>query len=231
MKRGFLLLGGLGVGAGLAYLLDPDQGRRRRSHVRANVWRARHRAADFLDHHTDTMWGQSRGVLDSAQTMLPTLYKMGARRLHRRGRPVPADTGLLLLGGLGLGASILLLLGAQKASQAVTSSRSNTLTQVRDWARGFMTETGKRYRRHAVSDTTLVDQAQTRLNRLVSRPNAIDVTAYQGQLTLSGPVLDREYEDLLASVASIRGVKEVVDRLDVQERTTTIMGAEDHPAQ
>jgi hypothetical protein len=36
---------------------------------------------------------------------------------------------------------------------------------------------------------------------------------------------------LLASVASIRGVKEVVNQLDVQERTTTIMGAEDHPAQ
>jgi osmotically-inducible protein OsmY len=94
-----------------------------------------------------------------------------------------------------------------------------------------MTETGKRYRRHAVSDTALVDQAQTRLNHLVSRPNAIDVTAYQGQLTLSGPVFAREYEDLLASVASIHGVKEVVDRLDVQERTTTIMGAEDRPAQ
>jgi osmotically-inducible protein OsmY len=94
-----------------------------------------------------------------------------------------------------------------------------------------MTETGDRFRWRTVSDTTLVAQAQTRLNRLVSRPSAIEITANQGQLTLSGPVLDREYEDLLASVASIHGVKEVVNQLDVQERTTTIMGAEDHPAQ
>jgi BON domain len=230
MKRGFLLLSGLGIGAGLAYLLDPAQGRRRRSRLRANVWRARHRAADFLDTHANTMWGQTRGVLDNAQMLFPTSYRMRAGRFMRRGRPVPADTGLLLLGCLGLGASLLLLLGARKVSQAVTS-RPKSLTQIRDWARGFMTETGNRFGRRTVSDTTLVAQAQSRLNRLVSRPSAIEITVNQGQLTLSGPVLDREYEDLLASVASIRGVKEVVNRLDVQERTTTIMGVEDHPAQ
>lgn len=230
MKKGFLLLGGLGIGAGLAYLLDPAQGRRRRSRVRANVWRARHRAADFLDHHADTMWGQSRGVLKSAQMLFPTSYRMRAGRFIRRRRPVSADTGLLLLGGLGLGASILLLLGAQKGYQAATS-RPKTLPQVRDWARGFMSETGNLFRRRTVSDATLVAQAQSRLNRLVSRPSAVEITANQGQLTLSGPVLDRECEDLLASVASIRGVKEVVNRLDVQERTTTIMGVEDRPAQ
>jgi osmotically-inducible protein OsmY len=94
-----------------------------------------------------------------------------------------------------------------------------------------MTETENRFRRRPVSDTALVALAQARLNRLVSRPSAIEITAYQGQLTLSGPVLDREYEDLLASVASIRGVKEVVDRLDVQERTTTIMGVQDRPTE
>jgi osmotically-inducible protein OsmY len=94
-----------------------------------------------------------------------------------------------------------------------------------------MSETGNLSRRRTVSDATLVAQAQSRLNRLVSRPSAVEITANQGQLTLSGPVLDRECEDLLASVASIRGVKEVVNRLDVQERTTTIMGVEDRPAQ
>lgn len=230
MKKGFFLLSGLGIGAGLAYLLDPAQGRRRRSRVRANVWGARHRATDFLDNYADMMWGRTRGVLDSAQRLFPTSYRMGAGRFIRRGRPVLSNTGLLLLGGLGLGASLLLLLGARKGSQADTS-RPKTLTQVRDWARGFMTETGDRFRRRTVSDATLVAQAQSRLNRLVSRPSAIEITANQGQLTLSGPVLDREHEDLLASVASIRGVKEVVNRLDVQERTTTIMGAEDRPAQ
>ena len=229
MKRGFLLLGGLGIGAGLAYLLDPAQGRRRRSRVRANVWRARHRAADFLDNYADTMWRQTRGVLDSAQMLFPTSYRMRARRFIRRGRTIPADTGFLLLGGLGLGASILLLFGARKVSQAGTP-RPKTLTQVRDWARGFMTETGNRFGWRTVSDPDLIAQAQSRLNRLVSRPSAIEITANRGQLTLSGPVLDRECEDLLASVASIRGVKEVVNQLDVQERTTTIMGVDDHPA-
>jgi hypothetical protein len=110
-------------------------------------------------------------------------------------------------------------------------SRPKTLAQVRDWVRGFMTETGQPFRRRPVSDATLVAQAETRLNRLVSRPSAIDITANQGQLTLSGPVLDREYKDLLASITSIRGVKEVVDRLDVQERTTTIMGVQDRPTE
>jgi hypothetical protein len=99
-----------------------------------------------------------------------------------------------------------------------------------DWTRGFMTEAGKRFRWRTVPDPTLVAQAQARLNRLVSRPSAIEVTTNQGQLTLSGPVLAREHDDLLASIASIHGVAEVVDRLEVQKRTTTIMGVEDHPA-
>jgi len=34
MNRGLTLIGGIGLGAGLMYVLDPDRGRRRRARMR-----------------------------------------------------------------------------------------------------------------------------------------------------------------------------------------------------
>lgn len=49
IKRGVYLLGGMGVGAGLMYWLDPDRGRRRRAMARDELVRVVHDAGDALD--------------------------------------------------------------------------------------------------------------------------------------------------------------------------------------
>jgi uncharacterized membrane protein len=48
-RQGLAALGGLGVGAGLMYMLDPDRGRRRRAMARDQIVQALHETGDALD--------------------------------------------------------------------------------------------------------------------------------------------------------------------------------------
>jgi hypothetical protein len=120
--------------------------------------------------------------------------------------------------------------GAQTSSREKTVAvAQQTMQSAYDWMRGVIAEGGSWLRQEEVPDALLVARVNARLNRLVSQPGAIDVGAEQGQVTLSGSVLDRERDPLLSSIASIRGVRDVVDHLEVQKRTTTIMGVQDQP--
>lgn len=49
MNKGLGLLSGIGLGAGLMYVLDPNQGRRRRSLARDKVGHALRRMGDTIE--------------------------------------------------------------------------------------------------------------------------------------------------------------------------------------
>lgn len=66
-----------------------------------------------------------------------------------------------------------------------------------------------------VSDDVLVGRVRAKLGRYVSHPHAIRVAAQNGYVTLSGEVLQSEHAGLLAAVHSVKGVRDVTDRLDV----------------
>jgi uncharacterized membrane protein len=53
------------------------------------------------------------------------------------------------------------------------------------------------------------------MGRYVSHPGAIEVSAAAGRVTLRGPVLADEADGLIRAVESVRGVREVEDRLEV----------------
>jgi uncharacterized membrane protein len=70
-----------------------------------------------------------------------------------------------------------------------------------------------------VPDQRLVERVRSKMGRVCSHPRAIDVTASDGHITLSGPVLQDEVSRLIAAVGGIQGVKGVDNRLEVhQER-------------
>ena len=71
-------------------------------------------------------------------------------------------------------------------------------------------------------DLKLIERVRARLGRVVSHPHAIQVGAYSGRVTLSGPILAGEVLQLLEAVRSVRDVLEVEDHLDVHARPDSV---------
>jgi uncharacterized membrane protein len=74
------------------------------------------------------------------------------------------------------------------------------------------------------SDETLVERVRSKMGRYVSHPASIDVTAGEGRVTLSGLILAHEVDDLLAAVRSVKGVRDVENRLEVHKTRENISG-------
>src|SRR5262249_34949412 len=68
----------------------------------------------------------------------------------------------------------------------------------------------------------LAERVKTRIGRVVSHPHAIHVTNEDGVITVEGPVLKKEVEPLLRAVRSGSGVRQLRDRLEVQEEPGNI---------
>jgi uncharacterized membrane protein len=136
-------LAGAGMGAGLMYLFDPRQGRRRRSLARDRVMHLIAAGDDALAATARDLANRARGLLAEVTTLLRT--------------PEP------------------------------------------------------------VSDDVLVERVRAELGHRVSHRSAIEVTASEGRVTLAGPVSASELTGLLASARRVRGVRGVLNRLDVHE--------------
>lgn len=147
MNHSFAFLSGMGVGAGLMYLLDPDMGRRRQALLRDQIVSA----AGRTDEGLRTAW----------------------RDLRQR-------------------------------------------------TQGFVAETSTIVRHEDVPDQVLTERVRSRMGRYVSHPRAIQVTAHDGCVTLSGLILNHELPGLLACVRSVRGVHDVENRLETHDESEGI---------
>lgn len=81
-----------------------------------------------------------------------------------------------------------------------------------------------------VSNEVLEARVRAQLGRLVSHPHSITVSATDGRVTLSGPILADEVEHLLDRVAAIRGVKAVENALEIHEQADNVPGLQGQPA-
>lgn len=67
------------------------------------------------------------------------------------------------------------------------------------------------------SDAELRDRIQDRLGRMVSHPGAIQVSVDNGVVRLSGRVLAKEREGLLAQVQQMPGVQKLVNAMSAHD--------------
>jgi uncharacterized membrane protein/uncharacterized protein YjbJ (UPF0337 family) len=74
------------------------------------------------------------------------------------------------------------------------------------------------------SDHVVVERVRSAMGRVVSHPSSIEVTSRGGRVTLYGPVLAYEVDDLLSAVSSVRGVRAVIDRLEVHKEPGDVPG-------
>jgi len=146
-NRGLTLLAGVGLGAGLLYLLDPRMGRSRRAFMRDQAY---------------GMWNEAREGWDA----------------------LSQDVG--------------------------------------NRASGLMAEARSRLGGGQGSDPGLCERVRAHLGRAVSHPGAVEVTAQDGRVTLSGPVLADEAPHLLSCVRAVPGVKGVEDRLQVHRQAGNV---------
>lgn len=148
------------------------------------------------------------------------------------------NKGVISIGSLGLGAGLMYLFDPDRGrrrrsllSDQITSvcrQSSDMLDKAtRDMSnrsRGLMAGTRALLRNEEVTDEVVVARVRSKLGRYVSHPSAIGVTANQGHVTLSGPILAHEVDDLLACVSSVRGVTGVENRLEVHKEAGNISG-------
>lgn len=155
MKRGFSILGALGIGAGLMYLFDPQFGNRRRSLIR----------------------DQASSLLNQSDTFI----EKAGRDIRNRARGVLAET------------------------------------------------TGRLSDREGTPDWVLEERIRANIGRASRHPGSIEVSADQGKVTLSGPILKEEVDRVVSNASKTRGVKEVNNRLEVHETAKNIPGLQGHP--
>ncbi|HLA75416.1 MAG TPA: SRPBCC family protein [Gammaproteobacteria bacterium] len=140
MNKTLGLMRGLGLGAGLMYLLDPDKGRRRRALLRDKALYLWHKTAHTTGTMTRDLQQRTRGIIAEAQT----LFKQPAQ----------------------------------------------------------------------VDDSVLAERVRAKLGRIVSHPHAIGVSAREGRVTLSGPILADEIDTLLLWTRAVPGVRGVENQLE-----------------
>lgn len=94
----------------------------------------------------------------------------------------------------------------------------------RNRSKGMTARATQRLRGDHAPDEVIEERVRSQLGRVVSHPGAIEVSARDGRVTLSGPVLERELKPLLSRIRGVRGVKEVDHRLEVHARPGNVPG-------
>src|SRR2546430_7515435 len=121
------LLGGLGLGAGLMYLLDAEKGDGRRERVRGSAVDAGRQTGAFLDDTKRTLGRQAQAVL--ATTRRPFRRQPGlGERLLAHAEQLGTTTGMVLVGCIGLGMGLGYLWAHQGSPQQRARLREKART-------------------------------------------------------------------------------------------------------
>jgi uncharacterized membrane protein len=99
-----------------------------------------------------------------------------------------------------------------------------TTRDVGNRVRGLVAEARGRLTRGDADDPVIAARVRTVLGRVVSHPGAIEVTAQQGRVTLSGPVLAAEADEVLTAVGAVPGVEHVENQLEPHETGENVPG-------
>jgi hypothetical protein len=143
-----------------------------------------------------------------------------------------------LLLGAGLGAATMFLLDPARGKRrralvrdkfALATRKTGECMEItaRDLSnrtRGTIAAIQSRFSSKQPDDSVLVDRVRSKIGRIVSHPSAIEVTAQNGNVTLSGPILASEVPHLLSCAKWVHGVEDINNNLEVHET------AGNHPA-
>jgi uncharacterized membrane protein len=106
-----------------------------------------------------------------------------------------------------------------------------TSRDLRNRVTGFAAETRNLMTHEDVSDEILVQRVRSKLGALVGHPGSVEVRAENGKVILSGPILAGEVDGLLKRSSTVRGVRDIENRLELHETAESIPRLQGQPAQ
>lgn len=141
--------------------------------------------------------------------------------------PQPANSRLALLAGIGIGAALMFFLDPDRGTRrrhllADKARRGLRVTgrelhdaaeNAKNHTRGKVIELQHRLSEDQVDDTRLVERVRAELGHQVERARAIEVTAENGRVTLTGALPYDQIDRAARTAGSVRGVREVDNRL------------------
>jgi hypothetical protein len=104
---------------------------------------------------------------------------------------------------------------AIRARHKLSDGFGATTRDLKNRAGGRLAELRSRWRQEDVDDEILHERIRSAVGRVVSHTGAIEVDVLGGRVTLRGPVLQGELDDLLGAVGRVAGVREVTNELEV----------------
>ena len=117
-RTGWLLLSGVGLGAALMYVFDPDKGNRRRALVRDQLTSAGNKAGTYagklsrdLSNRAQGLVAETRNYFRSERVSDEVLYErvkaeLGRHPVHHRALEITVNDGTVTLGGLALSSEV-----------------------------------------------------------------------------------------------------------------------------
>jgi uncharacterized membrane protein len=134
MNKAMATISGLGIGAGLMYIFDPDRGRRRRAEISNKVRHAANKTDDAIGKTSRDLANRFSGIVSEAESLLfprakPSNEVLVARVRSKLGRivshpgaiDVQAEGGHVILSGPILAGEVKSLLEEVSAVRGVTS--------------------------------------------------------------------------------------------------------------
>ena len=157
----------------------------------------------------------------------------------------------MFIGGVGVGAALMYALDPDRGNRRRALARDKVVSasnrtglylgklsrDVRNRARGLVAETTECVREWAgqprggrATGERLVARVKSNLGRHAVHHRALAVEADGGRVTLRGPALASEVDEILGAVAAVGGVEEVDNQLEVHERAGDIPSLQGDPA-
>jgi uncharacterized membrane protein len=152
------------------------------------------------------------------------------------------NSTLGLISGAAIGAGLMYLADPDRGNRRRAFARDQVvhgfrsfgtvldkgIRDMRNRARGTVAEAWCAMKPENVSDEVLVDRVRAKIGRTVSHPSEIEVSAKDGRIVLSGPVLESEADDLIDTAYSVRGVRDVESRVETHRTTENVPGLQGH---
>jgi uncharacterized membrane protein len=150
----------------------------------------------------------------------------------------------MILTSIGLGAGLMYFFDPQhgtrrramvrdKANRFVNDldeSINKAMEDSRNRARGVLSEMTAKLSDQGAPDWILEERVRTNLGRISAHGRAVDVRADGGRITLSGPVLREEEDEIVKAAIRTRGVHDVEDQLQVVENPQDIPALQGGPS-